>query len=145
MSVFKMCRLWCDHSREMTEEDDSDEHGPGSVMLCSDCGCPLALQEGYWDPKPGREEECDCPDCRRDFWRYRPPTLPLQMPWRHDGERLRMWERNAKSWLTDFTVMWGATHHRFTPADSACESAFWNVDMVEVELSEFETKAKGAA
>lgn len=104
MSTFKLCRLWCDHSREMTEEDDSDLDSIGSYAYCSDCGCSFAWARGDgWEPRTEREEECDCDDCKRDFWRLRLPPVRAAIdrdlerrPWRHEGER----RRAAWNWMT---------------------------------------------
>lgn len=97
MRTFKLCRLWCDHG-ELCDD--------GDWMLCARCGCPLELQEGYWDPKQGREEECDCPECRRDFWGNH-PVVGFPPPWRDEDELLRMWRSNAISWVKDLGRMFG--------------------------------------
>lgn len=104
MSTFKLCRLWCDHSREYTVEDDSDLDSIGSHAYCSDCGCPFEWARGDgWEPRTEREEECDCDNCKRAFWRLRPPPVRAAIdrdlerrPWRHEGER----RRAAWNWMT---------------------------------------------
>jgi len=59
MSDQKMCRLWCPHD-EYTDDADG--------FYCADCYCLMVPDGTGLEPDARSEGECECPDCRRDFW-----------------------------------------------------------------------------